>query len=760
MLILDYHGKYGLEDFDKLFKVFFGCQSAEELQAALQAVSLLLSEYNENTLKNLRAYAGFIEENSIKDVMDFLTFRNLYLQKKKAVAQINAKFCPEGYSPVLDNKTTAKDLEKIYLNLCGIRALLESGAQQEVLTFCKEQKDLIKKAGAQMVKFANMYTEELLKTQSVYHDLATIYPASVIVFARECIDRNSFHAMYDITQELLESGNAFAREFFKGFLTKIGGQEYSFVDIFKYSFYAMAINDRKAELDEFAGGRLNMLIEEFDEKENALSENNVSMVLKKELDRIANLKKNCSESYLFLQNERSSYVTLRRMFKDKAAQIMNLLSCFIMSPSTVSLLLRDPVFSQFDLVVFDEASQIEPQYIIPVLSRAQQCVVFGDEYQMPPMEFFQAKDIEAKWDEETMGTIEVKSALDLITANECMTAISLRCHYRSQSEPLIAYSSKYYPEMITFPSIRTSSESLGIRDYLIPIGKRSMAQGQNHAEAEKVVELVQRHIEQNADLSLGVLTFGQKQAELIVSMLNREKDIRAWITRQGEKFSVCAVEKMQGQEYDHIIMSLTYGKEDGGSAMGGFGLLQSKAFGEKVFNVAASRSKRMLSVVHSFEAIDVEESKRETIAYLADFLSKVSLYDANAVSSQNNGIINTASEEPNALIASVRNYLIRDCNVAADRILCNYGATEKSLRIPLVILNPSKTEAEACFFVENSPYVGGKAVLYADYLIRYQTTLIKRRGWEKSMRVFSYDWVYNPGIKKDVQEFVQKNVTF
>ena len=196
-----------------------------------------------------------------------------------------------------------------------------------------------------------------------------------------------------------------------------------------------------------------------------------------------------------------------------------------MSPLAVSTYLNTREI-RFDLVIFDEASQVRPYDAISSIYRGRQLVVAGDQKQLPPTTFFERTvsdeevSIEEDEIEETLADFE--SILD-VCCTLGLPRRRLRWHYRSRREPLIAFSNRHFydNELVTFPSVLDTGDVPAVRFEYLPEGrwKSGSSGGFNVLEARKTAELVMNHFRTNPSLTLGVIAFSQRQQMAILDEL-------------------------------------------------------------------------------------------------------------------------------------------------------------------------------------------------------------------------------------------------
>ena len=303
--------------------------------------------------------------------------------------------------------------------------------------------------------------------------------------------------------------------------------------------------------------------------------------------------------------------------------------CMLMSPISVSQFL-DSEAMKFDLVLFDEASQIVPEDAICSIFRGKTVVVAGDNKQLPPTSFFQKSLLdEVDWDEMTDDEVEVFDSI----LDECLgiglPVKTLRWHYRSRHEDLIAFSNNYFYDgsLVTFPSAEANHRALGVKLAFVPDGIYDRGGKRNNPkEAEVVADLVFDHFKQYPKKTLGVVTFSIAQMETIEDAIDRrlsENPEFEQFFREDrlEGFFVKNLENVQGDERDVIMFSVGYGKDATGLMTMNFGPL-NKPGGERRLNVAVTRAREKTIMVTSIKAsdIDLDSTKASGVAILHHYL--------------------------------------------------------------------------------------------------------------------------------------------
>ena len=305
--------------------------------------------------------------------------------------------------------------------------------------------------------------------------------------------------------------------------------------------------------------------------------------------------------------KRSRHLPLRRLFAEAPDVMLALRPCWMASPLSVSQLIPGdrPLF---DLVVFDEASQVLPEDAVTSLLRGRQAVIAGDSRQLPPTTFFAAGSGQDDEDSEDEGTSGFQSILDVMSAF-LEPAWSLDWHYRSRDETLIAYSNHriYNGRLVTFPGPGLAK---AISHELVPHLPGQGGQEASAArEVQRVVLLILEHASARPQETLGVITMGIEHANRIEMALAREREARPDLDgffdqERSERFFIKNLERVQGDERDAIILSIGYGKNEAGDLVYRFGPLLQEG-GERRLNVAITRARQRMTVVSSFSHADV-----------------------------------------------------------------------------------------------------------------------------------------------------------
>jgi very-short-patch-repair endonuclease len=315
--------------------------------------------------------------------------------------------------------------------------------------------------------------------------------------------------------------------------------------------------------------------------------------------------------------KRARHLPVRKLILQSGNAIQALKPVFLMSPLSVANFLA-PGTITFDLVIFDEASQVRPADALGAIVRGRQTVVVGDSSQLPPTSFFDSlivQDDESEEDD-APATADIESILGLFCARGAHQR-RLLWHYRSKHESLIVGSNHlfYDDQLIVFPSPDKDRENVGLCYRPVPgIYDRGRSRT-NREEAKAVAAAVMEHARaqvckpENEWLTLGVAALSNAQRDAILAQLEilrrQEPDSETFFgAPPHELFFVKSLEAVQGDERDVIFVSIGYGPTAEGYMTMGFGPV-THAGGERRLNVLFSRARRRCEVFASFHAEDI-----------------------------------------------------------------------------------------------------------------------------------------------------------
>jgi hypothetical protein len=438
-------------------------------------------------------------------------------------------------------------------------------------------------------------------------------------------------------------------------------------------------------------------------------------------------------------NKQKRHIPIRQLLKRAGKALQELKPVFMMGPMSVAQYLELGTL-EFDLVVMDEASQLRPEDAIGAAARGNQLVVVGDPKQLPPTNFFDrlSDSTDDEIDDAAPAAITgMESILDicqqLFTPNR-----SLRWHYRSQHESLIAFSNyHFYKNLLVFPSPYSKARHLGLKYRYIRDGVYK--DRQNLIEAERVVEAVLDHMINHRDTSLGVVTLNQTQRELIEELLEKKlKTISEGAAfkdkweEEGWPFFVKNLENVQGDERDVIFISTTFGKAPGTTRpRQNFGPI-SRPDGWRRLNVLFTRSRQRIELFTSMLPGDILVDEKTPLGTKAlrdylDFAKRGVLV-----------LTDESDREPDS-----------DFEVSVAEAIRSFGYEVKpqlgvaGFFIDMVVRNPDRPgEYLAAIECDGATYHSGCSVRDRD---RIRQEILESLGWKnKIYRIWSTDWFYNP----------------
>lgn len=369
--------------------------------------------------------------------------------------------------------------------------------------------------------------------------------------------------------------------------------------------------DLSAFIRELHEGKISKFID-LDKK--VLLENRKRIVCSayEEAPKLTSGASRASEAGILLNefNRKRGHMPIRTLMKKAGGLVQKIKPCFLMSPLSIAQYL-DPRSTRFDVIIFDEASQVRPEDAVGALLRGKQVVVMGDSKQLPPTDFFDAiVDSHETEPEDYTSAGDMESILNV--CKRSFPVKTLRWHYRSRHESLIAISNQefYDNRLYVYPSPMQKDESLGLKFVHLPDAAYERGKGgANRIEARAVARAVFEHYLRYPGKSLGVGTFNIKQQEAILEEIealqktNPGVDLNSGNDR-GEHFFVKNLETIQGDERDVILLSVGYGFDHNRKLSLNFGPLNREG-GERRLNVLITRAREKCVVFSNFTSRDL-----------------------------------------------------------------------------------------------------------------------------------------------------------
>ncbi|SEU27784.1 DUF3320 domain-containing protein [Paenibacillus sp. NFR01] len=428
-------------------------------------------------------------------------------------------------------------------------------------------------------------------------------------------------------------------------------------------------------------------------------------------------------------------ISIRRLFEQIPNLLQRLCPCMLMSPISVAQYLN-PSNPPYDLVIFDEASQMPTCEAVGAMARGKHVIVVGDPKQLPPTSFFSSGQSEVG--ENDLLQEDLESVLDDCLALG-MPQGHLLWHYRSRHESLIAFSNiQYYDnKLLTFPSPneRLSRVTLQQVEGVYDRGRTKL----NRAEAEAVIQEIIRRLQDNKlrHYSIGVVTFSAVQQSLIEDMLDeayaRQPELEAWSQEMNEPIFVKNLENVQGDERDVILFSIGYGPDASGKVSMNFGPLNREG-GWRRLNVAVSRARYEMKVFSTLkpEQLNTSRTSAQGVAGLKAFLE----YAAKGKEAL--GFRSSVSTSHSRL-QGVEVQVAEELRKAGHQVDVQIGVS--GYRIDLAVVDPEDSSRYALGIVcDGYGYEQARTARDREIL---RNRVSEQLGW-KLHRMWSLDWWENP----------------
>lgn len=412
----------------------------------------------------------------------------------------------------------------------------------------------------------------------------------------------------------------------------------SLPDLYKVAILKAWFNhcfDEHVQLREFDPERHDVVLQHFRALESQYLEQSRAFVRAQAIDRMPNRSLDVNGSELSeIKREmakKRNRLPIRTLFTRTPTLLPLLKPCVLASPISVARFL--PADGQsFDIVLFDEASQVETHDAIGAIARGNQVIIVGDNKQMPPTNFF-SRSVSSTDDLADPDCVDdLESILDESIACN-LPEQTLTWHYRSRHQSLIAFSNdRYYSGALNvFPSSELAREDLGVLWHYQEGGRYQPGIRNNRVEAEALVSCLVQRLKSTtpSTRSFGVVTFSTPQQALIENLLAKhcelDPSLEPWFDKSNLEYCfVKNLETVQGDERDEIFFSICYGPQKDGKLSMSFGPLNRKG-GERRLNVAVTRARTALHVFSSIlpEQIDLSRTNALAVRHLREFLAFV-----------------------------------------------------------------------------------------------------------------------------------------
>jgi len=447
-------------------------------------------------------------------------------------------------------------------------------------------------------------------------------------------------------------------------------------------------------------------------------------------------------------SKKKQHMPLRELMKNIPTALTKLTPCLLMSPLSIAQYLSADA-KPFDVVVFDEASQIPVWDAIGAIARGKQVVMVGDPKQLPPTSFFDRA--ESALDDEDVET-DLESILD-----ECMGAslptMHLAWHYRSRHESLIAFSNHHYygGGLITFPSPVTDDRAVSFH-HIKGVYEKGGARVNKQEAKALVADVITRLRSPNfreSKLTIGVVTFNTEQMNLIEDLLDEERrrdpSLEPYFSEMElEPLFVKNLESVQGDERDIMYFSITYGPDNGGAVSMNFGPMNRDG-GERRLNVAITRARHELRVFSSLKAEQLDLSRTQAagvrdLKHFMEFAERGPRALAEATKGSLGGVESPFEEAVAAALSS-----------KGWQVQTQIGAS--SFRVDLGIVHPDAPGTYLCGVECDGATYHRSATARDRDMLREQ--VLRGLGWE-ILRIWSTDWwIDQTGTLERVQQSLE-----
>ena len=519
-------------------------------------------------------------------------------------------------------------------------------------------------------------------------------------------------------------------------------------DIFQYLYVKSQLKQVSIEekINKFTGNAITACRNQFRKADPEFIENTSRYIddyLNKDLSRLLIDTDNASKSpkdltegklIIYEGDKTRRHLPYRKFFKQARNSLQRLKPCFMMSPTSAAQCLPKQI-DIFDVLIIDEASQMNPEEAIGLIARCKQIIIVGDQKQLPPDNRWKSS-LNDDDDDDYSDSVEMdinESILELATKVLNTKDCSLGWHYRSTHNSLIDFSNKFfYKNALTiFPS-----NEIGSRINLVKVENPHYHQGLNKPEVLTVIETLKSQIKEDPTKTILIASMNKDQADEIQIELDKicseDNLVSDYISSHKgnlEELMIKNLENIQGDERDVVIISTVYGPDENGRVMQRFGDV-STAQGDRRLNVLLTRAKDKIFLVTSLKSTDIRPKSSVTGAkYLKEYLAYAETGKIVDTTVRSSGRPENIFEEGIMNALTKRGYEV-DAQVGC----LNYS-------IDLCIKDPRDTSryilAVEC---DGASYHSGYSARVSD---RLRQQVLEKLGWNV-FRIWSTDWWRNP----------------
>ena len=494
-------------------------------------------------------------------------------------------------------------------------------------------------------------------------------------------------------------------------------------------------------------------------------------------------KKNYNEGRKVLENEFGKsmrFKSIRELSaKESGLVLKDLKPVWLMSPLSVSDSL--PIDTNyFDVVIFDEASQITLEEGIPALYRSTQTIIVGDDKQMPPTNFFSAKaedpdDLENFYGDENDELLSADADSLLVQGTRKLDSTMLSWHYRSHYETLISYSNNafYDASLLTIPDKTiqhnekaaieilksedaiTNADALFDRSISFHFHPNAVYEKRNNIdEANYIAFLVCTLLKRKVNESIGIVAFSQEQQNTIEDALTNlaatDKEFEllleeAYNRTENDQFIgliIKNLENIQGDERDIIIMSVCYGFDARKKMFMNFGPINKKG-GEKRLNVIFSRAKKHMAIVSSIKHFNITNEYNEGANYFRRFLQyaeNISLGNMQIARTILDGLVvnksTLTSKDNNGIVLK---QIKEQLEIKGYQVTAQVGQSDFKCSLA-VKLNAKDLDYTLSILLDDEKHYSNQNLIEQYY---QRPAILQSFGW-RTIHVFAKDWLLHP----------------
>jgi len=559
-------------------------------------------------------------------------------QSKQREIKQNQELCQKYFGAQWHDETSEWDsLARVLTAVLNLhREVVENKFPKELLKFLETQydRDRLKSHAIRLASASKLAEENLTAVLAFLKAQKNLKLLSIAPFSQQLERLDTWLSDFSPLEDLI-SFNHLLAEANSQELTDIAQIAIDWpqagdklLEVFERTWYSGVLREaceKRPELVMFDRQSHEASVDAFRQLDHLMLEHNQTKILLKHWQGVPRGQAGGSLGVLQREFEkRSRHRTIRNIMAEAGEAIQAIKPVFMMSPISIAMYLP-PNGPKFDLVIFDEASQVKPEDAFCAIIRGNQSIVVGDSKQMPPTSFFDKmmQDGEEQEDEvEVNVTRDIESILGMMSSKLPLASSrrrDLRWHYRSRHESLIATSNRlfYRERLVVFPTPERKPEGMGLKFNFHPetIYDRGGAR-KNQAEAQIIANAVLRHIQVNPAASIGVVAFSLPQQEAIqdeLELLRTQSPALNEFDRHHptEPLFIKNLETVQGDERDVIYISLGYGRDKDNIVSMNFGPV-NKTGGERRLNVLITRARVRCEVFSNIRSSDLRVTETQS----------------------------------------------------------------------------------------------------------------------------------------------------